>query len=97
MAKKQRPKFDAKKVKAEAREVAPVEVTTDATDAKIIADQIIKILQETKAIGWIIGVADEAGKIVPHVGAGSVGDLLTIKYALDKEIGRLIDSINDPK
>jgi hypothetical protein len=58
------------------------------------AELIIKLKDFFKsegAVGYICGVVGADSKILPYVGASSIGDLLTIKYVVDKEISRLID------
>jgi hypothetical protein len=80
--------------------VAPkvlAEPQIEAADKSTSAELVIKIaalLKEAKASGYILGVAGSDSKIIPYAGAGSIGDLLTIKYVVEKEITRLIESSN---
>lgn len=64
------------------------------------ADLVLKvaeILKKGGASGYICGVAGADSKVIPYVGASSIGDLLTIKYVIDKEISRLIDGQSSAK
>lgn len=70
-----------------------VEASAKSTSAEIVV-RIAGILKQEGASGYILGVAGSDSKIIPYVGAGSIGDLLTIKYVIEKEITRLIESSN---
>ena len=56
-----------------------------------ILQNVTNVLKDSESIGYIVGVAGYDGKILPYVSAASVGDLLTIKYVIEKEISRLLD------
>jgi hypothetical protein len=70
-----------------------VEVSAKSTSAEIVV-KIAALLKQEGANGYILGVAGSDSKIIPYAGAGSIGDLLTIKYVIEKEITRLIESSN---
>jgi hypothetical protein len=73
-------------VAAAPKQVAKAPATSNELMAKITA-----ILKEEGALGYIVGVVGSDSKILPYAGAGSIGDLLTIKYVVEKEISKLID------
>ena len=74
-----------------------VEAAAKLTSADLVI-KIAALLKEAKASGYILGVAGADSKIIPYAGSGSIGDLLTIKYVVEKEISRLIEgssSVNE--
>lgn len=81
-------------VNGKAVSVPLVEHTVKTDDVSVSSTEIVgkihKLLVDDKASGYVIGVADSAGKIVPYAGAKSIGDLLTLKYSIEKEIEKLI-------
>ena len=86
-AKPQLKKVEAKKVEAK-KEV----VVTDNKSTSIqILTKVTEVLKKEGAVGYVVGVVGSDAKILPWVGASSIGDLLTIKYVVEKEISRLID------
>lgn len=84
------------KTKTQTKPVVEV-VKAETIDEKInsaveLVQKIAKSLQDDKATGFLFAVAGQDGKILPYASAGSIGDLLTLKYVIDKEITRLIDN-----
>jgi hypothetical protein len=88
MAKKS--KQQPKKVEAKKEVVEATAVSSKATSVQILT-KVTEILKKEGATGYVIGVVGSDSKILPWVGASSIGDLLTIKYVVEKEISRLID------
>jgi hypothetical protein len=72
-----------------------VEVKSDKASGKATTSELIVKLadffKKEGAVGYICGIVGADAKILPYAGASSIGDLLTIKYVIDKEISRLID------
>jgi hypothetical protein len=71
---------------------------TKATSAELVF-KLIELLKKEGATGYICGVVGTDGKILPYIGANSIGDLLTIKYVVEQEVSKVIgkhtDSISD--
>lgn len=66
------------------------EQSSKATTGELVV-KLADFLKKEGAVGYICGVVGSDAKILPYVGATSIGDLLTIKYVIEKEISRLID------
>ena len=66
------------------------EVEKEFSAGEIISSVVTEV-NKLKVNGYVFSVADSTGKIIPFVSASSIGDLLTIKWAIDKEIERIID------
>jgi hypothetical protein len=60
--------------------------------SKELLQKVADLLKDQGAAGYICGVVGSDAKILSYVGATSVGDLLTIKHVVDKEVFRVIDS-----
>lgn len=72
-------------------EEAKVETSeTNFTSEELVSDLVSK-LEEKKTMGHIIAVVDSSGRITPNISARSVGDLLTVKWVVEKEIDRLLN------
>lgn len=80
-----KPKQQPKKVEAKKEQVEG-----KATSIQLLG-KVTEVLKKEGAVGYVIGVVGSDSKILPWVGASSIGDLLTIKYVIEKEISRLID------
>lgn len=78
------------------QEKSEVTSTSKASTAELIT-KVAALLKQEGAVGYVCGVVGSDAKILPYVGAASIGDLLTIKYAIDKEISRLIDGQSSAK
>jgi hypothetical protein len=66
------------------------QAASKATTGELIV-KLAEFFKKEGAVGYICGVVGSDAKILPYVGATSIGDLLTIKYVIEKEISRLID------
>jgi hypothetical protein len=101
MGRKKKKPLLAKKQKSNAGTVTPIkkeeqELAKEVwTSAKLSA--AINDLIGDKSRGFAYVVTGEDGQILPFCGAQSIGDLLTLKYVLEKEIARVVDSVAYPK
>lgn len=78
----------------------PVEVTSTQVEKATAAQLALKLsafLKDEGATGFVFGIVGGDGRIVPFVGASSIGELLSIQYIIDKEITRLIDGTSATK
>lgn len=76
--------------KAEVLPAKNVQAASKATTGELVV-KLADFFKKEGAVGYVCGVVGADAKILPYVGATSIGDLLTIKYVIDKEISRLID------
>jgi len=79
--------------KAPAKAPAKVEVKEKASlTSQELVLKISEVLKKEGALGYACAIVGPDSRILPFAAAASVGDLLTIKYALEKEISKLIES-----
>lgn len=85
----------AKKPQKPQKKQEVVKPLQEKTTAKATTNELLvkvaALLKQEGAVGYVCGVVGSDAKILPYVGAASIGDLLTIKYVVEKEINRLID------
>jgi hypothetical protein len=86
----------AKKTQKQQKKQETVKTSPQKTETKATTNELLiklaSLLKQEGAVGYVCGVVGADAKILPYVGAASIGDLLTIKYVVEKEINRLIDS-----
>jgi len=64
---------------------APLEIT-----AQEALTEITEVLKKKELPGYVLAIAGKKGDMMPFVAASSLGELLTLKYLLDKEIDRVL-------
>lgn len=74
----------------------PAETQVAKPTTSELSKKVLEVLGDNAA-GFAFVVAGSDGLIVPHVGARSIGDLLTLKHVLKKELLRVVDSVAYPK
>lgn len=92
---KTKPKAKAKTVEAEL--VVEESEKTKSLKSNEIVSVLISTLKDLNVTGYILSVADSEGSIVPFASANSVGNLLTMKWAIEKEIERIINNTKEKK